>query len=89
MSIVNMPIKLVKVYQSIRFDGASQESFTPTEYHSKDISFNHRPKVKIEQVEKGLIVSNEKDCVLIGWPNIAYIQFDQTKKEEQKAAKVK
>lgn len=69
-----LKIKQVKVYQSVKFEGAENSYFTPSEYMSVRTT---KPEVSIEESEHGsVIIKSDKDMIRIGANNVAYIQYD-------------
>lgn len=72
-----LPIKQVKVYQSVTFEGAQNSYFTPSSYMSIRTS---KPEIQIEELENGaIVVTSDRDCIKIGIANIAFIQYDLEK----------
>ncbi len=80
-----MKIKFVKCYQAVEFGkGRTNElSFLASEYHSTS-AFTKAPKVTFEEKDKGILVYNDEDAILVGWANIAYLKYDRSQKTEVK-----
>lgn len=69
-----LKIKQVKVYQSVKFEGAENSFFTPSEYMSMKTS---KPEITIEEDGTGcVLIRSQKDLIKIGSNNVAYIQYD-------------
>lgn len=87
MDTKKLKIKQVKVYQSVKFEGAENSYFTPSQYMSVRSS---KPNVQIEEGEHGsVIIRSDKDMIKIGANNVAFIQYDMESEDvkEQKQEK--
>lgn len=74
MDTKNLKIKQVKVYQSVKFEGAENSFFTPSQYLSIRTS---KPEITITEAENGcVIIKSENDLIKIGANNVAFIQYD-------------
>jgi hypothetical protein len=72
--MAKLKIKQVKVYQSVKFEGAENSYFTPSQYLSIRTS---KPEIIIEEVDNGCVMITSKlDKIKIGHANIAFIQYD-------------
>jgi hypothetical protein len=72
--VSKLPIKQVKVYQSVSFEGAQNSYFTPSAYMSVNTA---KPKIVIERMPHGGITVRSDKCLIeIGLANIAFIEYD-------------
>jgi hypothetical protein len=73
-------IRNVRLYQAVKFDGKSDTFFTIDTTPS-------RRGVQLSIVENiGVLIENERDAILVPFPNISgiYLKTDHHKKEEKK-----
>ncbi len=77
-------IKMIKFYQGVLLGRDTLMSFTPDEGHSDAVN---RKNLKAEEVDRGVLVSNEQGKVLVPWNNVAYIQYVLEPKTESKKSK--
>ena len=81
-NIENLPIRLIRVYQSVNFNKAEQTSFI--------VKGSQRRKPVSISINKELIgveISNEADHIFIPMANIACIHFDTTASKASDEAK--
>lgn len=77
-----LKIKQVKVYQSVKFEGAENSYFTPSQYLSIRTS---KPEITLEETENGsVIVTSKLDKIKIGPANVAFIQYDMNSVADEK-----
>lgn len=84
---MKLPIKQLKVYQSVTFEGAQNSFFTPSQYMSMRTS---RPTITLERTESGSVLVRSEKCLIEIFPaNIAFIEYDLSAEELKPAPKTK
>ena len=72
---LTLPIKQLKVYQSVTFEGAQNSFFTPSKYMS--LVRASRNPLELTRIEGGgVLVRSDKCLIEIGYANIAFIEYD-------------
>ena len=65
-------IKLIKFYQGVAMAKGTITSYQPEELRSAKDS---KEESKIELTERGVLIIDSKDTVLVPWNNVAYVQY--------------
>lgn len=79
------PIIKVRFYQSVEICGVQETYAVSPEYKSTRTGRNDST---IRESDKGIILENDKDLVLVSWNNIASVHYDKTKELANKDAKI-
>lgn len=72
MSENGLKIRMVKFYQSVRFNSKEWPSATNPEFNSMRTTDEN---LKISVNENGVLLENDKEASQVSWNNVAYINY--------------
>jgi hypothetical protein len=78
-------IKSVRFYQAVYINNTPETYVRAPEYADANRR-DGKDKSKLSLHERGVLIENENELILVGWPNIGSLQFEKPVLVEEPAA---